>query len=135
MQERTIEKRGLLILSPEERSAYSLRIFMVVEQIQQNQSVNMRLLPNRGFYGWCTIMAGMYVIKDVQLEFQNQLLYENIQRDAQHYLILNANIKVVAEMVASMSFENPAPPNIVLWPSPPYQPVLPSPTHLQFCFA
>jgi hypothetical protein len=131
-QTRTIEKLGLLILSPEERMAYSLRIFLIIEQIQQNHSKNLRLLPNRSFYGWATIMAGAYVVRAVQLEFQNQLIYEEIQRNLQSHLVLNANLQVIANMISALTFENPAPPNIVVWPAPPNESVLPSPTHIQF---
>lgn len=132
-QTRVIEKRGLLIFSEEERSSYLTRVFMIVEQRQQNFSENMKLIPSRSHYGWATLMDGAYVCKDIQLQFQNQLIYEIKRDDIQNHIITSANLYEIADLLGEMSLENPAPPNELFLPPPPYQPVFEAGSHIQFC--
>lgn len=131
-QVRTIEKKGLLVLTAQEKSAYMLRIFSIVMQRPLAPSLNYRLMPPRGFWGWATIMSEQYVVRDVQLQFYSQLLYSCVRDDIQNHIVTSSNLSVIAEVLGELTLENPAPPNIIIFPPPPYEPILPPETHIQF---
>lgn len=131
-QTRIIEKRGLLIFAPEEKTAYMLRVFFVVMQRPIAPSLNYRLMPERGFWGWATLMSDAYVIRDIQLQFYSQLLYSSTRDDIQNHIVTSSNLSVIAEVLGELTTENPAPPNIIIFPPPPYEPILPPETHIQF---
>lgn len=77
-QERTIEKRGILILTPEERKALDLQIHVIVKQTpNKGVSWNYKIYPNRSFFGWATLMIQVSTYKDIELQFLNQCIYHN----------------------------------------------------------
>lgn len=131
-QTRTIEKKGILIFTPEERASYVLRVYVIVQQTPLRPSRNYKLQPSRCHWGWATLMSNAYVVRDIQLQFENQLIYDCKQDLFQIHLFLNSNLQEIAEDIGELSLENPAPPNILVLPMPPFQPVLPPETHIEF---
>lgn len=109
-----------------------LRVFFVVMQQPLYSSKNFKLMPERGFWGWATLMSNSYVIRDIQLQFYSQLIYAVTRDDIQNHIVTSANLSVIAEVLAELTTENPAPPNIIIFPPPPYEPILPPETHIQF---
>lgn len=85
-QKRVIELRGVLVFSEEERKALDLQVHFIVRQIPRGGITrNLRIYPNRSFFGWATVLNGISVIEDVELLFFNQILYSwqrNVEQSA-----------------------------------------------------
>lgn len=109
-----------------------MRVFLVALQRSESFSQNFKLNPARSFIGWATLMADSYVVSDIQLQFYSQLIYASLRQDLQNHVVSSANLSVIFNILSQLTLENPQPPNIIVWPPPSFQPLLPPESHIQF---
>lgn len=83
---RTIVKKGVLLLPEEEKKGRELRLYSQVERTSLNASKNFKYSDPKSFYGYCQAFYGGFVIDQIAIEFENQLLFRWDNNDAQEQI-------------------------------------------------
>jgi hypothetical protein len=107
-QERIIEKRGLAILSTQERRASILTVTFEVLTGRQNLYYNTKYNPPKSLYGYATVFQGAYVSQTVPIEYPNQVLLQvrsDLYQTAE--LIACLNRFIIADFLALEAILSP----------------------------
>lgn len=104
-----MEKRGLLILTPEERSGSSIEITCSVVTPPRSPYLNVKTNPPRGFYGYATIFVGAYVLEEVEIQFEEQVIFRRENDLLQIAALIEClNLSVQASLITFSGTFNPA---------------------------
>lgn len=98
---RTIERYGIIKLSPEDRSAVHLIIQTDVIQSPYSEYLNVKSNPSRSHYGYACLMSREYVMSVVDIQFKRQIVV-----DYERYVVQLAwqefcNSKTIATQLAA----------------------------------
>lgn len=73
--ERAIVKKGIILLTPEQREVTGFSVWCQIERLPSNRSLNLKYPRARSWYGYVQRLVRGYVVETLPLEYENQLIY------------------------------------------------------------
>lgn len=108
MPERIIVNYGVYQLSEAERSAFRLNVYTQVEKRPANVYDNFKYQKPQSFYGYAQFMIGEWVYRTVQLEYENQLIYQFNNWQGQQAILLYCATQQTRDNIIALSTCIPA---------------------------
>lgn len=73
---RTIVKKGVILLTPQQRQVTGFTVWCQIERIPGNRSINLKYPRPKSWYGIVQRLVRGYVVETIPLEYENQLIYD-----------------------------------------------------------
>jgi len=83
IETRTLEKKGIIKFSADDRKALTVLVTCEVLQRPYSQYLNTKSSPVTSFYGYACVMANEYVVTKIPLEFVRQIIMDSRDYETQ----------------------------------------------------